>query len=535
MSGCLGMCTLIKHDFLKCHRPASSATGCVRFFAACLTFFFVTLIFARTARANCENISAGKSFWVRLLDPVASYSSKPGTFIRARLIQSPDCDGAPVFPAGLEVDGQVVAARKVGLGLIHETASLEILFDRIVTADGNVLPIASQVMEVDNARERVRKGTIRGILATYTPQGRITDGLGHLPSLNPYSAPSLIVYRLFTVLPEPEIYLPPGTDLRLRLNVPLYVGDQPELPRVSFQMDELERGDVEMLLQKNTSRTYTGKGKEADLVNVLFLGSRGQMESAFHSSGWTNGDRISTHSVLREFEAFLTLSNYPNAPLTTQYLQGQRQEVTWQKSFNSYSRRDHVRLWEKPETVFDQDAWLGTYSRETSAALSITQHRFIHHLDRNLDDGVNMLVRDLTLAGCVKSVQLLPRPELHNTFMNATGDEMRTDGMLTVVQLADCANSQAEIARANPLIPIRPRSRFVRYLRTQVLIYKSDVIRGNLIYSGYYVGRVCIQAFRSRHRHGQEEDADGLPLSPVSPDTMFPQLAFSGPAAAPAR
>src|SRR5260221_1349763 len=496
----------------------------VRLISALLLLTPIWLVSARQVQANCKNITAEMSFWVRRLDPVASYSSKPGTFIRAVLIQSPDCDGASIFPAGLEVDGQVVCGRKVGQGQIHEPAWLEIIFDRIVTSDGNVLPIASQVVEVDNARESVRKGTIRGILATYTPQRRIPDGLGHLPSLNRYSAPSWIVYRLLTVLPEPEIYLPPGTDLRLRLNVPLYVGDQPELPRVSFQMDELERGGVEMLLQKNTARTFTGKGKEADLVNVLFLGSRGQMESAFHSSGWTNADRISAYSVLREFEAFLTLSNYPNAPITTQYLQGQRQELTWQKSFNSYSRRDHVRLWEKPETVFGQDAWLGTYSRETSAALSITQHKFIHHLDRNLDDGVNMLVRDLTLAGCVKSVQLLPGPEMQNTFMNAPGDEMRPDGMLTVVQLANCTNSQTEIARATPLIPIRPHSRFVRYLRTQVLIYKSDVIRGNLIYSGYYVGRVCIHAFRSRHRHGQEEDADGLPLSPVSPDTLFPQI-----------
>jgi LssY C-terminus len=508
---------------VRCDRTASDYHR-LRLIAALLLLASITLVSARPVRANCESISAGKSFWVRLLDPVASYSSKPGTFIRATLIQSPDCEGAPVFPAGLEVDGQVVSARKVGLGILHDTASLEIQFDQIVTADGSVLPIASQVVEVDNARETVRKGKIRGILATNTPQGRITSRLGHLPTFDPYSDMGLIVYRLFTVLPEPEIYLPPGTDLRLQLNVPLFVRDQPELPRVSFQMDELERGDVEMLLQKNTPRTYTSKGKEADLVNILFLGSRGQMESAFHSSGWTNADRISTHSVLREFGAFLTLSNYPNAPITTQYLQGQRQEVTWQKSFNSYSRRDHVRLWEKPETVLGQDAWLGTYSRETSAALSITQHKFIHHLDRNLDDGVNMLVRDLALAGCVKSVQLLPRPELHNTFMNATGDEMRTDGMLTVVQLADCSNSQAEVARANPLIPIRPRSRFVRYLRTQVLIYKSDVVRGNLIYSGYYVGRVCIHAFRTRHRHGQEEDADGLPLSPVSPDTLFPQI-----------
>jgi hypothetical protein len=309
------------------------------------------------------------------------------------------------------------------------------------------------------------------------------------------------------------------------------VGDQPELPQVSFQMDEIERGDVEMVLQKNTARTYTSKGKEADLVNVLFLGSREQMNMAFRTAGWMNADRTSTRSVLREFRAFLTLSNYPTAPITTQYLQGQRQDVTWQKSFNSYSRRDHIRIWEEPGTVLGQDAWLGAYSRETSAALSIAQHKFIHHLDRNLDDGVNMLARDLTLAGCVKSVQLLPRPELHNTFMNATGDEMRTDGMLTVVQLANCVNSPTQYTRANPLIPVRPRSRLVRYLRTQVLLYKSDVLRGNLIYSGYYVGRICIHAFRFRHQHGQEEDADGLPLSPVSPDTLFPQLAFGGPSA----
>ena len=517
-----------KNELRTRRNSANSTDGCLRLLGAFFCFSFMTLLSARPVRANCENIPNGKSFWVRLLDPVASYSSKPGTFLRAVLIQSPDCDGAAVFPAGLEVDGQVVSARKVGLGFIHETASLEIIFDRIVTADGSVLPIASQVMEVDNARESVRKGKIRGILATYTPQGRITDGLGHLPSFNPYSAPSLIVYRLFTILPEPEIYLPPGTDLRLRLNVPLYVGDQPELPQVSFQMDEIERGDVEMLLQKNTARTYTGKGKEADLVNVLFLGSHEQMDTAFQSAGWMNGDRISTRSVLREFQAFLTLSNYPTAPITTQYLQGQRQEVTWEKSFNSYSRRDHVRLWEEPGTVLGQSAWLGSYSRETSAVLSITQHKFIHHLDRNLDDGVNMLARDLTLAGCVKSVQLLPRPELHNTFVNATGDEMRTDGMLTVVQLADCANSRAEYRRTNPLIPIHPRSRLVRYLRTQVLLYKGDVVRGNLIYSGYYVGRIGIHALRFRHQHGQEEDADGLPFSPVSPDTLFPQFALGG-------
>lgn len=489
----------------------------------------ISLCTARPARANCQEIPAGKSFWVRLLDPVASYSSKPGTPVRAILIQSPDCDGAPVFPAGLEVDGQVTAVRRVGLGFVHETAFLEIIFDRILAADGSVLPIASQVVEVDNARESVRHGKIRGVLATYTPQGRITSGLGHLPTFDPYSDAVLITYRLFTVLPEPEIYLPPGADLRLQLNVPLYVGDQPELPQVSFAMDELERGDVEMLLQHNTSRTYTSKGKDADVVNVLFLGSREQVNSAFRVAGWTDSEHTSPRTVFRQFEAFLTLSNYSTAPVSTQYLEGQRQDLTWQKGFNSYGKRDHVRLWDEPQTVSGQEAWLGAYTRETSAVLSLANHKFIHHIDPNLDDGVNMLVRDLTLAGCVKSVQLLPRPEMRETVVNATGDEMRTDGTLTVVQLADCESSQMNLTRANPLIPIRPRSRFARYLRTQVLVYRSDVVRGNILYGGYDLARICFNALRFRHRHGQEDDSDdGLPLSPVSPGTLFPQITIAG-------
>ena len=496
--------------------------------ALCFVFATLFLTLPQAVHAKCDEIPSGKSFWVRLIDPVASYSSKPGTEVRAILIQSPDCDGAAVFPAGLEVEGEVTSVRKVGLGLVHETASLEIIFDRIVTADGSVLPIASQVVEIDNARESVRKGTIHGILATYTPQGRITDGLGHLPTLNPYSAPSLIVYRLLTVLPEPEIYLPPGTDLRLRLNVPLYVGDQPELPPVSFQMDELERGDVEMLLQENTSRTFTSHGKPADVVNLLFVGSRDQMQAAFQAANWTSGGRVSSKTVYHEFLAFLTASNYQGEPITTQYLEGHRQDMTWQKSFNSYSKREHVRFWEQPDPVLGQQTWLGAYTRETSAVLSIPNHKFIHHIDRNLDDGVNMLVRDLTLAGCVKSVQLMDRPDVRGTVQNATGDAMTTDGELTVVQLRDCHAQGVDGAHAKPLIPIHPRSRLVRYLRTQLLVYKSDVVRGNLIYSGYFVA--CLGIHRLRHHHhpqGDDSD-DGLPLSPVSPDTLFPQISLTG-------
>jgi len=484
----------------------------------------LSLPFAAPASANCENIPAGKSFWIRLLDPVASYSSKPGTSVRAVLIQSPECGSTPIFPAGLEVDGEVVSVRKVGLGFIHDTASLEIQFDRLVTSEGQILPFASQVVEIDNAREIARKGVIHGIRSTNTPQGRITSNLIHLPYYNPYTDLTLIIYRSLSILPEPEIYLPPGTDLRLQLTVPLYVGDQPELPHISFQLDEYERGDIELLLQNVPERTTTRSGKDADLVNLLFVGSEDQLTDAFNAAGWRPADPNSSSAFFKQFAAFLTLNSYPTMPVSRQLLNGQPQDLTWQKSFDSYGKREHLRIWSQPRTVLNQQAWLSAYTRETSAALSLRYHKFIHHIDRNLDDGVNMLVRDLTLSGCVDSVNLMPRPDVHPLMVNATGDEMRTDGMLTVVHLKDCNRPTIEYTRSNPLIPIRPRSRVVRYFRNEVLLYKSDVIRGNIIYSAFDLGRMGIHSFRHRHDGSLDDIDEGLPLAPASPQTLFPQF-----------
>jgi hypothetical protein len=172
--------------------------------SACLLLF---LAFSSPAFASCEHVIAGKSFWIRLLDPIASYSSKPGTTVRAFLIQSPECNSRPVFPVGLEVVGTISQVAKSALASSTTPRTWKSSSSHLVTAAGQVLPFVAEVVEVDNACEAVHHGVIRGIRATNAPQGRITSGLIHMPTFNPYTDAGLIVYRAVTVLPEPEIYL----------------------------------------------------------------------------------------------------------------------------------------------------------------------------------------------------------------------------------------------------------------------------------------------------------------------------------------
>jgi len=53
---------------------------------------------------------------------------------------------------------------------------------------------------------------------------------------------------------------------------------------------------------------------------------------------------------------------------------------------------------------------------------------------------------------------------------------------------------------------VRPSNRFVRYLRTQVLLYKSDVIRGNVIYSVFDLSRMSIRSLRYPHATQNDDD-----------------------------
>jgi len=466
----------------------------------------------------CDQIQPDETFWIRLLDPIASYSAKPGMPVRAMLVESPQCEGSAVFAAGSEVDGSIKSVRRVGMGFVHETARVQVVFDRIVPPGEQPLAIDSAVLEISNARETVHKGVIFGIRSTDSPEGRITSRLRHLPTWYPYSDWFLLGYRLaFPIAPEPEIYLPPGADLRLQLTQPLPVPDRPAPAPLFPSFDETDRSHLDSLFQSVPERTMTRKGQAADVVNLAFMGTQKQLDTAFRAAGWRQSDPTNTGSVLREFRAFIAFQNYPAEPISRQLLGGERSDMNWEKGLDSYAKRDHLRIWRDREPGQDAPVWLSAFVRETGAALSFRDHKFIHHVDANLDEGRDLLIRDLALAGCVDAVEEMPRPEFPHLVINATHEPMRTDGSLAVVRLKDCEQGLFDYSVSRPQVPSHPHSRVVRYLRTELLAYRSDVIRGNILYSLFDVTRMSVQAFRRHRARGAVVAREPHPTAPSAP------------------
>jgi hypothetical protein len=450
---------------------------------------------------GCDQISAGQPVWVRLTAPVSTYTAKPGDAIQAVLTEAIKCDNETSFAVGTPVTGVVRSVRKVGWGIMHETAALGLNFNELRDAEGRPVTITTSLTEVENAREQVSsKGMIQGIRSSDTPEGRINSRLRHLPTWNPYSDLGLIVYKAtFPIFPEPEIYLPAGADLKLKLNKPVAAPEAVAPLIVDTASSAADNFEWQELVRAMPVRSTTLTQADADLINLAFVGSREQIADAFRSAGWVNSDVFTKKAFTRTFYAFLNNSGYAQAPMRPFLLSGNPSSMNWQKSLNSYARRDHLRIWEWNDPVTGKMVWLAAATHDTSAALSLKHRQFVHHISPEIDEERSKVIRDLNAAGCVQWVHLFSRPGVPTLTQTYNGDPVMTDGALAVVELKDCQSPAPELAQVSKPVSYKPGNKLFRYFRRQILTFRSDIWRANIIYGAYDLGHMSFNALKHRN------------------------------------
>jgi len=132
-------------------------------------------------------LPAGTIIEVRLLTPVSSYSSKAGAEVRASVLGAVCPEAGILVPPGTVVSGVVKRIRKVGLGLVYESARMEIEFRELTLPDGQSYPLQARLVSVDNARERVDgSGTIHGLRATASLSNRLGSQIALVALEHPF-------------------------------------------------------------------------------------------------------------------------------------------------------------------------------------------------------------------------------------------------------------------------------------------------------------------------------------------------------------
>lgn len=436
---------------------------------------------------------------IRLISPLTSYGMARGAPFQSVITAPVNVDGRLVLPAGTMVHGTVRQSVGVGIGLVHERASLDLDFNEYELADGRRFPLRARLVSIDNARESVTaKGQIKGILAASNPQSFVT-GLWIRPtgdivgrslagltgasgrlftefSMGPIGAAALFAARLAIFrLPEPEIQLPAGTEMTAELtglaeDGPAFAGAAPaEIPE-----------DLEEWLQNQPFIVKKPDGQTvSDIVNLALIGSREQLLMAFAAAGWSQPDRLNTRSFVRAYKAYTSQAGYAEAPVSKLLYLRDEPDLIFQKSLNTIAKRHHVRIWDAE--INGQTIWLGAATQDTGIALSSRGTSFTHTIEPDLDLERHKVLRDLGFAGCIESTGYVEREAAIRTA--DARHPVESDGGAAVVWLRDCAAAEA---RADaPVMPPTPGSKLTRMARRILLETRQYLLRGNAYYWAY--------------------------------------------------
>jgi len=485
------------------------------------------LLLSLSSLVHCL-VPAGAELHVRLTSAVGSYASKPGAPIHAVLIAPVIVKGETLLPAGSTLSGKVDAVTRVGLGIRHETAGLDLDFNRVTPPDSPSLPLAARVAEVDNSRERVTpNGRIHGIRATNSLCYRVS---GYLRMLFPWEIHAELtewaIKSLIGELPEPEIYYPAGVELTLTLQAPLWVDAGP-WPDPYERLLTSEQAELSALMSKLPDQTVDpNTGRPSDLTNILFLGSRDEMVTAFTAAGWTPATSLSLRQKIKLIRAAAEQHGDSAFPMQRLSLDGAEADMSWEKGLNDVAKRHHVRIWRAGKWS-GRDVWLGAATRDINFAYLRPGQALTHKIDENIDQERDKVAYDLAFTTCSDLLDWMTRPGLPHLAHTSTGDVMLTDGRVAVIGLNDCASPRlaTETVDAQPLPRHGPRMQ--RFLRREILSARNDALRTNPYWRSFEGARI---AFGYVHRRWRQDLAREAALRhPAAAAAPAPQLATSLP------
>ncbi len=187
-------------------------------------------------------------------------------------------------------------------------------------------------------------------------------------------------------------------------------------------------------------RARTGDGLLGDPVNLAINGNKTQLIRAMKKAGWAEAEELNFTSSVRMAISSIRETSYPNAPVSSMFLFGEKQTLAFQKELNNNPRRrHHVRFWKTPKGWWlpggRKADWLGAATFDKNVGLSMFTGQITHKVDERIDEERDYVVKSLVDAGMTDKIST--GKHFHSGYhgRNGGGDRIITDGALPFITL----------------------------------------------------------------------------------------------------
>ena len=212
-------------------------------------------------------------------------------------------------------------------------------------------------------------------------------------------------------------------------------------------LDENElRKELENLPCCTTNEDGT---REGDPLNLVFIGSREDIATAFLRRGWLPAEITYGRAIWKTIKSFLFGTRYRYSPVSPLYFNKRPQDFAGQKPRRTVHQRNHLRVWLSPLRYLDKPVWIGQISRDIGVRFTLKNWPPVtHKIDPDVDEAMYALLEDLVISQQIAKVGYVGgvgRASRTKPRYNLTGDPYFTDGYRLVMVFDGNPHSFKEI------------------------------------------------------------------------------------------
>jgi hypothetical protein len=201
---------------------------------------------------------------------------------------------------------------------------------------------------------------------------------------------------------------------------------------------EKEKLTLEEFTRRLPRRIQNAEGTPGDMVNLVMVGSRQQVEETLAAAGWKQVDRTPSEAAVRAVISVLQKKVYTEMPMSELYLFDRPQDYGFAHAdpIAVVAERHHFRLWEAPwQTPDGQAIWVGAGTHDIGFEEDKGTGKITHRIDPEVDKERSFISATLEETGRVAGLGYLRPPDPVLEATTATGGPYHSDGRVLAVIL----------------------------------------------------------------------------------------------------
>lgn len=348
-------------------------------------------------------IPDGTPVKLQMVRTISSAHALAGDRLDFVVVKDVTAGGSTIVPAGAIASGSVVRVkgkRFLGIG-----GNVVIKLDSVALVTG------------DEVRLRARK-EIKGISRTkLMVVEMIATGLIYLPA-----SPVFLLSRGLdsTVLK--------GTEMTAYIDGNSLV-EAAKLPVAKERVSELRQ-----MIDFLPPHTIDGQGREGDMLNLIFIAKKDDLEGAFDHAGWVKTDKskptLFWHLLVRR-------KRYIKLPMTTLYVFGRAQDYSYAlpDPTSTVAQRHHLRIWRTDYEMDGTPIWVGAATHDIAIQIEMRKLRIVHRIDPKVDAERDFIAGNLTDTTQVTRQEYLRCMDPVFGGQTATGATYYSDSRMLLLEL----------------------------------------------------------------------------------------------------